>query len=149
MTDPTPRSDSAPRVRAARSADLGALTRIHWSVRQEIGSQPTAGYITDTVDERVLVAEIDDRVAGFVAVFEPESFVHHLYVDREHRGRGVGAALLSAATAHLSGRPWLKVDASNTAGRAFYRRQGWEEDEAVRGVVVVRGPRALPPDASA
>jgi len=127
-------------LRPARPTDLEDLTRIYRSVRAEIGSH-VADFGLDTAEETVLVAELDGRVVGFASVYPQESFLHHLYVDPRARGRGVGRALLVAATRDTTDRPWLKVDPANRAARAFYQRQGWVEDDPTADpVVVVRAP---------
>ena len=131
-----------PCIRPATDDDLAALERIYQQVRREIGSATGAGFVADTLGEQVLVAEADGLPVGFVALYAPDAFVHHLYVAADWRGRGLGAALLTAATAALGPRAWLKVDAPNAAARAFYRRLGWREEPALEGVVVVRAPPA-------
>lgn len=133
-----------PLIREPRAADLPDLDRIHRDVRAEIRSRPTRGFARDTEGERVLVAEMDGRVVGFVAIFVTGDFVHHLYVDRPYRGRGVGAALLAAATAGTPRTPWLKVEAHNTAARGFYAHLGWVAIGEKAGIVSVRGPEAGP-----
>ncbi|WP_080410222.1 GNAT family N-acetyltransferase [Burkholderia ubonensis] len=56
-----------------------------------------ADFDAQTEGERLLVAEDDGaRLAGFVSVWEPDHFIHHLYVDRSHHRRGIGRALLRA-----------------------------------------------------
>ncbi|MEZ6188438.1 MAG: GNAT family N-acetyltransferase [Planctomycetota bacterium] len=128
------------RLRPLREEDRPELGRIYREVRGEIGSSVDLGFDDDTAGERVLVAEDDGGLLGFVALWVPEDFVHHLYVDPRARGRGVGAALLQEALRDVQGRAWLKVDATNTAARAFYRRLGWEEEPPQAGVVIVRAP---------
>ncbi len=49
--------------------------------------------------ERILVAEDEQRrVIGFVSVYEPGSFVHHLYVDR--------LSTVAGSAACSSAMPW-------------------------------------------
>ena len=64
------------------------------------------------------------RVAGFVSVFPPERFIHHLYVDPAHLRRGVGSALFAAALSALGGAASLKCQTRNPGAVAFYRRLG-------------------------
>ena len=78
-------------------------------------------------------ATADGQVAGFMAVYEPGSFVHHLYVDDRYKQQGVGTALISSLDAWPD-KPWrLKCVLSNAAARAFYARIGWRETETNLG----------------
>jgi ribosomal protein S18 acetylase RimI-like enzyme len=79
--------------------------------------------------ERVTVAERGGEVVGFVALYAPEAFVHHLYVSPAWHGRGVGRALLAHAVAEAGGAASLKVMAANAGARAFYARLGWAETD--------------------
>jgi GNAT superfamily N-acetyltransferase len=58
--------------------------------------------------------------------------VDHLYLDRDARGGGIGAALLEAAEQAVVAaghrRAWLAVATGNTGARRFYERQGWVDD---------------------
>lgn len=79
-------------------------------------------YDGQTRGERVLVATAaDGRIAGFVALWEPERFVHHLYIDTAWQRQGIGQALLQAL-----GWPeqalQLKCLRRNEAALAFYRK---------------------------
>jgi GNAT superfamily N-acetyltransferase len=90
----------------------------------------------------VFIAERASRVQGFASVLarvpregadEPRvsyALLRDLVVDRDHRGRGTGQALLDAALAHAraSGASELRVDAlaRNTAAHALYARAGFE-----------------------
>lgn len=80
--------------------------------------------------EPALVAERDGRVAGYCRSLPGE--IASLYV--EPRGRGVGAALLTAALAELDTPDvTLWVFAENGGARRFYARFGFEPDGA-RGI---------------
>jgi ribosomal protein S18 acetylase RimI-like enzyme len=61
--------------------------------------------------------------------------VENLYVDPGFRGQGVGAALLDAAEAELDSRGvevvTLEVLAANQRARAFYAREGYDEQRVV------------------
>ncbi len=91
----------------------------------------------ETEGERLFVAEVAGEIAGFVTLYEPQSFVHHLYVDPARQGRGIGTALLAHAVArafaHGAGRVSLKCQLRNTRALAFYRRLGWREGETGDG----------------
>lgn len=57
-------------------------------------------------------------------------FLYHLAVDRECQGKGVGRALVQAATAALKAagivRVLILVSRENALGKSFWERQGWE-----------------------
>ncbi|VTR76145.1 GNAT family N-acetyltransferase [Cellulomonas hominis] len=70
------------------------------------------------------VAEQDGRVLGFVATDGPR--VEMLFVDPEAHARGVGTALLAAATRDL---PVVELDVNeqHPGARRFYARRGFRE----------------------
>jgi|AntRauTorckE6833_2_1112554.scaffolds.fasta_scaffold03210_3 ribosomal protein S18 acetylase RimI-like enzyme len=81
------------------------------------------GFVTFTVDETGY--ELD--VSG--------GTVENLYVDPEHRGHGIGAALLAAAESELADRGVdvvsLEVLANNERAREFYDRVGYGDHRVV------------------
>ena len=78
--------------------------------------------------EMVYVIQTDaGELAGFVAVYEPESFVHHLFVAPQYQRRGLASLLLSSLHTWLP-LPWrLKCIRGNTDALSFYAVNGWEE----------------------
>jgi GNAT superfamily N-acetyltransferase len=82
----------------------------------------------EIVGETIFVAEDEQQaVAGFVSIYEPESFLHHLYVEPRLRNRGIGGALLRHAVAVAGGTATLKCQLGNQAALGFYRHLGWTE----------------------
>ena len=83
---------------------------------------------TETTDETLFVA-VGERgtVIGFVSVYLPQSFVHHLYVEPAQSSRGIGTKLLAHALAASGGSATLKCQTGNERALAFYRRLGWVE----------------------
>lgn len=93
----------------------------------------------DTPLAAVIVAEVDDEVAGVVAVFAAPHFgrlgryacVMGLVVGTTHHRHGVGAALMEAADA--CAREWscdqveLTSSRSRDSAHAFYRALGFED----------------------
>lgn len=61
-------------------------------------------------------------------------WLHHLAVDAEYRGRGIGTALVTEAERRLKAKGCLKanllVHRSNRAARRLYRRLGYTEMSA-------------------
>jgi len=91
---------------------------------------------------KVMVAEIDGQVAGFVTILArvssdeiddgPVEFglVADLVVAREHRNRRIGAALLEAAESYAQDREvnWLRIGvlAANAVADRMYAARGYE-----------------------
>ena len=82
-------------------------------------------------DLRVLVAELDGRVAGVGAALPGKGEVSLNYVDPAVRFRGVSKALLVALEAELREQGVIDAEltATNTA-RKFYHAAGWSDDAA-------------------
>ena len=119
------------RIRRATRDDLdvlgrlgAALMRAHYAYDPERfmapGATPEKGYARflasqlDQADAAIFVADHAGTVAGYVyAGIEPVSwkelrdecgYVHDLVVDDNHRGHGIGTALMDAALAWMSER---------------------------------------------
>lgn len=72
----------------------------------------------------VTIAEVDQKLVGFLAVAPAEQRLDQLYVAPSAQGNGIGAELLSVAKRRFPGGFWLKADASNDRARKFYEREG-------------------------
>jgi ribosomal protein S18 acetylase RimI-like enzyme len=128
-------SITASRIRPYIPADAPACVAIFeraWNAGHPYSPRTinAADFAAETADETILVAE-DERghVLGFVSLYKPECFVHHLYVDPAHARNGIGKALLAAAVALAGGQASLKCQTRNAGALAFYRRLGWSDGE--------------------
>jgi len=75
--------------------------------------------------EQTYLAKEDTEPMAFISIWEPEKFIHHLYVAPQHQGQGLGHCLIAHADKRF-GRPlYLKCGEANTAVRSFYDRTGW------------------------
>ena len=65
-------------------------------------------------------------VVGFVAVWQQDAFIHHLYVSAGSRRSGVGTRLLASLTPWLP-LPWhLKCVLANSSAMRFYQARGFD-----------------------
>lgn len=121
-------------IRSAMPEDTPALAKIytesrraafHWECPDRFHP---ADFAPDTEGELLFLAE-DARcqVLGFVSVWEPGSFIHHLFVTPSHQGRGIGRALLRHLQARFRSPLHLKCVDANVTALQFYKKVGWRE----------------------
>ena len=134
-------------IRAATPADAAATAAIY---NDEVtGSTVTFDLVTRTVDEQarwldarsgaleVIVAEIDGEVAGFASLSPYRerpayrtTVEDSIYVHRDHRGTGVGRALLAEIVDVAQGRGFHSIIARIVGGHdasiRLHRSLGFE-----------------------
>src|SRR5690606_28058009 len=87
-------------LREAVPEDAPALQRLYADIRGSAEWLPPAArrnadFARDSAGERVIVAVAPDgSIDGLISVWEPQAFVHHLYVRESARRRGLARALL-------------------------------------------------------
>ncbi|MFJ7334694.1 GNAT family N-acetyltransferase [Streptomyces sp. NPDC101110] len=148
----------APRVRAARPEDDGALAlldRLTWSYLHAVVPEPQPPY-PPFFDERhtpedCLVAELGDRLSGFLRLGFPTPLdsnrhvrqIQGLAVAEEARGRGVGRALVRAAVEESrrrgARRLTLRVLGHNAPARALYAAEGFVVEGILPGEFLLDG----------
>lgn len=121
------------KVRPFEEKDRSALEIIYRECRSEATWLPSAvkekaDFTRDTEGEVLLVAVgSDGEPVAFVSVWEPDAFIHHVYVRKGWQQKGIGKRLLDALGPRLP-RPWrLKCVRANDQALAFYLDQGWME----------------------
>lgn len=118
-----------------RKSDYPSLRILFLKERQTTFSwiEPSSFQLKDfdneIKNEEVLVALIDTIVVGFIAIWMPDNFIHHLYVDQKYHDKGIGTQLLKAAIDKAHFPITLKCLENNTKAIAFYKRKGFEEKE--------------------
>jgi ribosomal protein S18 acetylase RimI-like enzyme len=81
----------------------------------------------ETAGELVLVAHNQHRAIGFISVWTPDNFIHHLHVDPAFQRQGVGSELLGALPGWPATRFRLKCLAENEPALAFYAANGFTQ----------------------
>ncbi len=122
----------AMRVREQNEQDFPALEAIFRTnrgpeVKWLSPYRPSDDFAEQSRGELILVAEEQGQVVGFVSVWVPDRFIHHLYIHREHQGRGLGNMLVSAVMQRVPGMLSLKCLLANQRAMAFYLKTGWQE----------------------
>lgn len=139
-------------VRAFEETDRQALRDLYVASRNATftwapaGSHQASDFDLHTEGERILVAVRGSTVLGFASIWEPDCFVHNLFVHPTALRQGVGQALLASCTKYCAKTPTLKCLQANVNAMLFYRAQGWE---GLREDVGPEGPYVLMAKATA
>jgi len=118
-------------VRAFRESDRETLRALFQESRrvaffwQPPESFQLADFDRSTEGERIWVAEQDGQIVGFASVWEPDNFLHSLFVAPQCLRQGIGTALLATALVHLGRPATLKCQQRNERAFAFYQQHGW------------------------
>lgn len=80
----------------------------------------------DTDGEYILVAVVENNPVGFISVWEPENFIHNLYIQLSNTGKGVGSALLNTCLNKIGRPASLKCLDKNINAKKFYLSRGWK-----------------------
>lgn len=119
-------------IRRFAEPDRDALRSIYLETRRDAfgwvdaSSMKAEDFDSDTRGEVIWVAASDDRVQGFVSVWEPDNFIHNLFVHPIAVGRGLGTGLLQQALDHLGRPAALKCSVHNHLALRFYASRGWQ-----------------------
>ncbi|SCY63238.1 Ribosomal protein S18 acetylase RimI [Flavobacterium anhuiense] len=120
-------------VEEAKNVNLPLLRTIFLKERQRtFTEQNTSEFKLEDFDkqtqgEYILSALIDDIPVGFISIWIPNNFIHHLYVDNAYQGKNIGTQLLKAAIQKTAFPITLKCLVSNTKAIDFYLRKGFVE----------------------
>lgn len=79
-----------------------------------------------TKDENIWVAETETLIIGFVSVWTPDNFVHHLFVHPDYIRKGIGKSLLNFCVSGIPKPLTLKCLENNVNALVFYASQGWK-----------------------
>ncbi|QUM75727.1 GNAT family N-acetyltransferase [Moritella sp. 24] len=128
-------------ITAFSASYLPALRALYMASRMSTFTWlDSSGYqLTDfdahITEDTIYVAVSAGKVLGFIAVYEPDNFIHHLFVADDAQGIGVGSKLLTMLT-ELNGRPQvLKCMVKNEKAMQFYFSRGFVEVGKGTGVV--------------
>lgn len=88
-------------------------------IEQDIAEFKLEDFDKQTQGEYILTALIDHIPVGFISIWTPNNFVHHLYVDNAYQGKKIGTQLLKAAIQKTAFPITLKCLVSNTRAIDF------------------------------
>lgn len=117
----------------SRNTDLPHLRKLFLNERrrtfteQDISEFELDDFDKQTQGEYILTALVNNIPVGFISIWMPNNFIHHLYVDVKHQGKNLGTELLKAALLKISFPITLKCLTSNIKAIEFYRKKGFIE----------------------
>ncbi|MGF1492485.1 MAG: GNAT family N-acetyltransferase [Microcoleaceae cyanobacterium] len=79
------------------------------------------------------VACDQDRIVGFIAIYQNQ--ISLLYIDPDYQGRGIGGRLLQLAINIIGSPVWTVTVAGNQKALRFYQRAGFEVMDQFGGQV--------------
>lgn len=123
-------------IRRATLADNTAIHRVYLSAAGTSADAPESDWEKLIAQGGVLVAEIGNEIIGFGGIdLTAIEQIKWLYVQPEHQGARVGAAILKEMErlGWESGHQSLRLHA-NPPAVDFYRRQGYEEVAAAEHI---------------
>ncbi|MFH6967865.1 GNAT family N-acetyltransferase [Flavobacterium sp. FlaQc-28] len=80
-----------------------------------------------TQGELILTALQEDIPIGFISIWAPTNFVHHLYIHHKYQNKGIATKLLNAAVSKTNFPLTLKCLENNLKAVDFYKRKGFIE----------------------
>ena len=120
-------------LRKSKIEDIEALENLFKLTRQDTFILRPAeefkigDYVKSTQEDEVWLAEEAGVILGFVSIYPPDNFIHHLFVHPARQGQGIGKQLLQIAEENL-GRPMtLKAAIDNPRSFSFYEKYGWHQ----------------------
>ncbi|UOQ69600.1 GNAT family N-acetyltransferase [Hymenobacter volaticus] len=119
-------------IRLAYLSDTEALAHLFLQARRAAFPwvDPVLFQLSDfasqTQGETIWVAALaEGPVVGFISVWPPSCFVHHLFVAPAYQGQDIGQRLLASLTSWLPLPYTLKCLTRNTRALTFYLKNGW------------------------
>ncbi|MEZ5503458.1 MAG: GNAT family N-acetyltransferase [Halioglobus sp.] len=125
------------KIEPSNKNDFPEMLAIFNFSRELNGSFPKHTYSIDEFlavveGEEILVARIGDEVVGFVSIWKPDNFLHHLFVSPKYQRKGVGKALISESVSRFGLPMFLKCIKENIEACRFYEQFGWQlKEEAI------------------
>ena len=118
------------KIRDYVNSDLAELVNVYNQSREPVACFKSEDASADdiralTKNETIQVAEVDSQVIGFISVWVPERFVHHLYVTPSHQNQGAAGCLIHACRRRYGLPLSLKTLAANRSACDFYERNNW------------------------
>ncbi len=130
------------KINQMKAEDSQSCAEIYYQVRMDEFSWEKTDqiniddFVNHTEGELVLVARYGEEIAGFISVWEPDAFIHCLFIDKRYRRKGIALALLQEVQRRFPQQALqLKCVVENETARRFYESDGFRILEKVEDEV--------------
>lgn len=119
-----------PEIRKSEVTELNILLDIFNSSRLEAGCYSNNDMQLDefksiTLNEEIYVAtNREGMILGFIGVWVPDKFIHHLYISPKQQHKGIAKLLLLKSIETYKLPLTLKCDDCNVNAKGFYEHCG-------------------------
>ena len=114
-------------VRKSEPDEITQVKKLFETVFENTFFEPAPIFEEATDGEQIYVALLDDNVVGFASIWEPDHFIHYLFVSPTVRRRKIASALVNRLAEIYDGPLTLKCLIGNEDGMAFYLATGWQK----------------------
>lgn len=118
-------------ISLANELDLCELRKLFLNVRKEVfiwldkDKFDLSDFDKSTQGELIFTAKVNNKLAGFISIWEEDKFVHNLFVYKDYRKIGIGKKLIEKAI-ELVGLPLnLKCLIENKKALDYYLHNNW------------------------
>ena len=129
------------RVINAKEDDRRAISKLHYKLYTGVEDKkpiPLAGAMIKNI---VLVAKDEGRVIGYISGnfvkhgLERTGFINDLFIDKKHRGRGIGTKLMKSIMNDFKELKadfyFISAEKENRGAIQLYKRLGFHPDDSV------------------
>lgn len=119
------------KIRKFQNKDYYKLNLLYEEVRKQTfywldDSHFKSSLEDDTKEETIFVATVNEKIVGFISIYEKDKFIHHLYIDNDYQDRGIGKVLLDNIISNFKTIS-LKCLTKNIKAVKFYKKYGFQE----------------------
>ncbi len=111
-----------------KDKDYSAIQGIYNTVRNEMPFLPEISDFKNALTGEVVYEAIaDEETIAFISFWEPDNFIHYLFVNPLYQSKGIGLQLITYLS-EIYGKPLgLKCLLENADAVRFYKKNGFHE----------------------
>ncbi|HIG42804.1 MAG TPA: N-acetyltransferase [Gammaproteobacteria bacterium] len=125
-------------IRECRETDMEEVVAVYNQSRASVacftqGNVSRKDFKSLVKNEQVLLAVREQQVVGFVSIWAPEKFIHHLYINPDQQKKGAANALIKSCIERHGLPLSLKSLTANTNACRYYENNNWVAENTGEG----------------